>query len=197
MWLKSGLIKHLCSKWLKSGLIKHLWLTKHYNYFAPLPNATATSAMTNNTCTAQEASAQLQCLFDSPRLDLASLKSLSAAMARASSTLPADLRMRQQLAQDLEHLHAALSTILAAQEAFSILRIANEPFKRTRRRLPPQAEDELSGWLRAHEDHPYMSDELVRQFSEKFGVEGEQVRVFLTNSRRKMMGGVRKRRRMM
>lgn len=126
------------------------------------------------------------------------MKSISMSLSRIPSTAAEvsslDASLSSAVAELLEKLYSALGAILSAQEVFKILSMANEPFKRTRRRLPPQAEDELAAWLKANETHPYMNDEVVQAHAEKFGVEGEQVRVFLTNSRRKMMGGVRKRR---
>ena len=142
----------------------------------------------------------LQLLFNANCLDAGALKTISLSLAKVPAgeapLSELDESLRAAVCELLEKLYGALNATLAAQEAFKILSAANEPFKRTRRRLPPQAEDELAAWLQAHEAHPYMNDELVGAFAERFGVEGEQVRVFLTNSRRKMMGGVRKRRKL-
>jgi hypothetical protein len=137
---------------------------------------------------------QLELLLNSNCLDSYAMKSLSLSLAKIPAAASAlDHSLRKGVSELLEKLYGALSAVLTAQESFKILSIANEPFKRTRRRLPPQAEDELSEWLKKNVEFPYMAEEEIREFSEKFGVEGEQVRVFLTNSRRKMMGGVRKR----
>lgn len=94
----------------------------------------------------------------------------------------------------LGNLGNLLKKLFAAEETFKILIAANEQFKRTRRRLPPQAETDLSGWLLENRSHPYPTEEFIGQFCEKFeGIEEDQVRIFLTNARRKMTEGVRKR----
>ena len=106
-----------------------------------------------------------------------------------------DQAMRRTLLNLLTSLGGILRNLLAAEEVFKILIAANEPFKRTRRRLPPQAEQELAAWLDENRSHPYPTDEFIESFCANFeGIEEDQVRIFLTNSRRKMTeGGVRKR----
>lgn len=94
----------------------------------------------------------------------------------------------------LQSLAIILKNLMTAEEAFKVLIAANEPFKRTRRRLPPNAETELTDWLKDNNKHPYMNDDDVEEFCERYeGIEGDQIRIFLTNSRRKMSEGVRKR----
>ena len=95
----------------------------------------------------------------------------------------------------LKELRSLLQLLLQAEEAFKVLEAANEPFKKTRRRLPPLAENELSEWLLANSKHPYMSEAEIESFCDKYGnqIEVDQVRIFLTNARRKMSEGVRKR----
>ena len=94
----------------------------------------------------------------------------------------------------LQSLAIILKNLMSAEEAFKVLIAANEPFKRTRRRLPPSAETELTDWLKDNNKHPYMNDDEVEEFCERYeGIEGDQIRIFLTNSRRKMSEGVRKR----
>lgn len=96
--------------------------------------------------------------------------------------------------QLLQILATILRNLMSAEEAFKVLSAANEPFKKTRRRLPPSAEAELTEWLKENSKHPYMNDDDVEEFCEKYeGIEGDQIRIFLTNSRRKMSEGVRKR----
>lgn len=88
-----------------------------------------------------------------------------------------------------------LQNLLTAEEAFKVLMAANEPFKKTRRRLPPNAENDLTEWLKTNAKHPYMSETDVEEFCERYegAIEGDQIRIFLTNARRKMSEGVRKR----
>lgn len=124
------------------------------------------------------------------------VKTLSGVLNRinpSSGSNPIDALLREQVCIRLSHLQRALSCLITAQECLSICAAANEPFRRVRRRLPPQAEDDLSIWLKLNADHPYMPDELIEEYAREYGVESEQIRVFLTNSRRKMEGGVRKR----
>ena len=106
-----------------------------------------------------------------------------------------DQAMKKTVLALLKNLGILLKNMLAAEEVFKILTAANEPFKRTRRRLPPQAEQELSTWLDENRSHPYPTDDYIEDFCAKYeGIEEDQVRIFLTNSRRKMTeGGVRKR----
>lgn len=105
-----------------------------------------------------------------------------------------DAVMKRTVANLLGILGSLLKRLFAAEETFKILVAANEQFKRTRRRLPPQAETELSSWLLQNRAHPYPTEEFIGAFCEKFeGIEEDQVRIFLTNSRRKMTEGVRKR----
>ena len=105
-----------------------------------------------------------------------------------------DQVVKRTAATLLINFGALLKNLLSADEAFKVLIAANEPFKRTRRRLPPQAEKELADWLVANRSHPYPTDEFIDKFCAKFeGIEEDQVRIFLTNSRRKMTEGVRKR----
>jgi hypothetical protein len=95
----------------------------------------------------------------------------------------------------LEHLSQILNHLMVSEESFRVLSAANEPFKKTRRRLPPRAESELSDWLQAHSKHPYMTDEDIEEFCDRYdgSIESDQIRIFLTNARRKMSEGVRKR----
>ena len=94
----------------------------------------------------------------------------------------------------LDYLQGLFRALLAAHDAYAALACSNEPFKKTRRRLPPQAEHELAAWLAANHKHPYMPDWKVEEAGRRFNVEEDQVRIFLTNSRRKMKeGGVRRR----
>jgi hypothetical protein len=94
----------------------------------------------------------------------------------------------------LQNLSTILTNLMSSEEAFKILIAANEPFKRTRRRLPPSAETELTEWLKRNAKLPYMNDEDVEEFCGRYeGIEGDQIRIFLTNARRKMSEGVRKR----
>lgn len=94
----------------------------------------------------------------------------------------------------LQHLARLFHSLMSAEETFKVLVAANEPFKRTRRRLPPRAEADLSNWLANNSKHPYMADEDIEEFCGNYeGIEMDQVRIFLTNGRRKMSEGVRKR----
>lgn len=94
----------------------------------------------------------------------------------------------------LQNLATILKSLMSAEEAFKVLIAANEPFKKTRRRLPPSAETELTEWLKNNSKRPYMDDEDIKEFCERYdGVEDDQIRIFLTNARRKMSEGVRKR----
>lgn len=94
----------------------------------------------------------------------------------------------------LQHLARLLNALVSAEETFKVLVAANEPFKRTRRRLPPRAEADLTTWLAHHSKHPYMTEEDIEEFCGNYeGIEADQVRIFLTNARRKMSDGVRKR----
>lgn len=94
----------------------------------------------------------------------------------------------------LHQLGQNLQNLLTAEEAFRVLAAANEPFKRTRRRLPPIVENELTRWLTQNSKHPYMCEQEVTDFCERFeGIQRDQVRMFLTNARRRMSEGVRKR----
>lgn len=105
-----------------------------------------------------------------------------------------DQAMKKSILNLLTNLGTVLKNLISAEEAFKILIAANEPFKRTRRRLPPQAESELTQWLQDNRSHPYPTDNFIENFCDKFeGIEEDQVRIFLTNSRRKMTEGVRKR----
>lgn len=102
--------------------------------------------------------------------------------------------MKRTVANLLKTLGNLLGKLFAAEETFKILIAANEQFKRTRRRLPPQAESDLAEWLLQNRAHPYPTEEFIGNFCEKFdGIEEDQVRIFLTNARRKMTEGVRKR----
>lgn len=94
----------------------------------------------------------------------------------------------------LQNLATILKSLMSAEEAFKVLIAANEPFKKTRRRLPPSAETELTEWLKNNSKRPYMDDEDINKFCERYeGIEDDQIRIFLTNARRKMSEGVRKR----
>ena len=105
-----------------------------------------------------------------------------------------DRAMKLIVIKFLQSLAIILKNLISAEEAFKVLIAANEPFKRTRRRLPPSAETELTDWLKDNNKHPYMNDDEVEDFCERYeGIEGDQIRIFLTNSRRKMSEGVRKR----
>lgn len=109
-----------------------------------------------------------------------------------------DLRMLHVLVTvllgQLKWLQGCMIEWLQAEEAFRILSVANEPYKRTRRRLPPQAESELSRWLDENTQHPYMAEWQISSICQRYSVAADQVRVFLTNARRKITdGGVRKR----
>ena len=66
--------------------------------------------------------------------------------------------------------------------SFKILTAANRPFKRTRRRLPPQAEQELSAWLDDNRSIGYPTDDYIEDFVLYEGIEEDQVRIFWPNS---------------
>lgn len=106
-----------------------------------------------------------------------------------------DLVIKDLVIKYLRDLRGLLQHLLQAEEAFKVLSAANEPFKKTRRRLPPLAENELSDWLSSNSKHPYMSESEIESFCDKYDnqIEVDQVRIFLTNARRKMSDGVRKR----
>lgn len=105
-----------------------------------------------------------------------------------------DLAIKSIVKRYLQHLAQLFNTLMTAEETYKVLIAANEPFKKTRRRLPPRAEADLSDWLNKNSKHPYMSDEDIEDFCENYeGIEVDQVRIFLTNARRKMSEGVRKR----
>ena len=105
-----------------------------------------------------------------------------------------DLNIKYLAKRLLQDLATLLQNLISAEEVFEVLAAANEPFKKTRRRLPPGAEAELTDWLKNNSKHPYMSDEGIEEFCERYeGVEEDQIRIFLTNARRKMSEGVRKR----
>lgn len=95
----------------------------------------------------------------------------------------------------LQNLATILQNLMTAEEAFKVLISANEPFRKTRRRLPPRAETELAQWLKENSRHPYMSEDDIEKFCERYdgAIEADQIRIFLTNARRKMSEGVRKR----
>ena len=140
----------------------------------------------------------------SEKMDPLNFKKLSYELAKVSTLQEAsfcdenqtlvDLVIKAVIKRILKHLTQIFQSLVIAEEAFKILATANEPFKKTRRRLPPSAEDELSNWLIKHSAHPYMTDSEISDFCNKYeGIEMDQVRIFLTNGRRKMSEGVRKR----
>ena len=143
--------------------------------------------------------------FSSENLDYVLIKRISLELIRVPSVWTVDfhqneyrrlvdLAFKSMTKNLLQQLGQILINLVEAEEAFKILSSANEPFKRTRRRLPPSAEHELSKWLADNSKHPYMKEEEIEDFCENFkGVEPDQVRIFLTNSRRRMSDGVRKR----
>lgn len=132
----------------------------------------------------------------------AAFKKLSSNLTRINSFIAAlgtevaflNSMLNEFLISSLQSLYCLLQAVVETNETLKVLEAANESFKKTRRRLPPQAEAELANWLRNNSTSPYMSDELVDAYCDRFHVEGDQIRVFLTNSRRKMNEGVRKRR---
>lgn len=141
--------------------------------------------------------------LSSNKLDYILVKQISLELVRVPSVSSVDCKEDYKLVDFsiknmtnslLQQLYQHLQNLLTAEEAFRILVAANEPFKKTRRRLPPIAESELMKWLEENSDHPYMREEEVEKFCENYeGVENDQVRIFLTNARRKMSEGVRKR----
>lgn len=143
--------------------------------------------------------------LSSTKLDYSRVKRISLELVRVPSVSSRDCKdewvlvdftIKTMTRSLLSQLAQHLQNLLVAEEAFRILVAANEPFKKTRRRLPPVAESELINWLEANSKHPYMREEDVDKFCERYeGVENDQVRIFLTNARRRMSEGVRKRNR--
>ena len=105
-----------------------------------------------------------------------------------------DLAINTIIKRFLHHLAQIIQTLLNSEEVYKVLQTANEPFKKTRRRLPPRAQSQLNHWLAVNTAHPYMTEGEIEEFCGEYeGIEADQVRIFMTNARRKMSDGVRKR----